>query len=224
MNRPFALVLAVALGVPAPAMAAALIPSPGNSTIPGTITLVGHDGSGQPDASGRFEIVIRDVASNPIPEAFVYLDFTGCTDVRICQRQSIPGVTVVCRPDLQILYGQTDAAGRIAFDVMGAGTNTGASPGLGAGCMRVLYNGYTPLKDVTVSVLDQNGAVTASGVDVTDLAAWLRDLGSGTYYGRSDYTGNNSLDVVDFAILIRALGTGASSYGCSTLVPAGTCY
>ncbi len=223
MNRPFALAVALTLCGAAPAPAAA-VPSPIASTIPGTITVVGHDGSGHPDASGHFEVVIRDAGYNPIPDAFVYLDFTGCTDVRICQGQSIPGVTVVCRPDLQLLYGQADAAGRIAFDVMGAGTNTGASPGPGAGCMTVVVNGYFPVKNVTVSVLDQNGAVTTSGVEITDMTAWLRDLGSGTFFGRSDYSGNGSLDVVDLAILIRGLGTGASSSGCSTLVPAGTCY
>ncbi len=222
MARPFVLVLALALCAVAPAAALADIPNPINCIIPDYVTVVGHNGGGNPDPAGQFEIVVRDLANNPIAGVWVSLEFAACTDLRICQTQPAPGTVVDCTPGAPRLLALSDVNGRVVFDVLGQGMNAGASPGPGLGCMAVVVGGVVA-KWVTVSVLDQNGAVGAPGVEITDLAAWLKDLGSGNYRGRSDYSGNGAVDDVDFAILLRALGTGSSGAGCATLVPPGTC-
>ncbi len=222
MARPIVLALALALGVAASAAASSSIPLPPHYTFPSHIIVVGHDGAGNPDPLGRFEVVVHDVNGNPVANSPVYLDFTNCTDLRLCLYQASPGVIVRCNFGVPVLEAYTDATGRVEFDVMGSGTNTGGSPGPGVGCMG-LFDESVRIANVTVSVLDQNGAVTTAGVEVTDLVAWLRDLGSGVYYGRSDYSGNGVVDIADLSILMKALGDGASSQGCSTLAPPGFC-
>ncbi len=222
MARSFALALALALAVAAPVAALAGIPAPINYIVPDYITVVGHNGGGAPDPAGQFEIILRDLANNPIAGAWVALEFAACTDVRICQTQPAPGTVVDCTPGAPRLLALSDANGRVVFDIVGQGMNAGASPGPGLGCMAVVVGGVVA-KWVTVAVLDQNGGVSAPGVEITDLTAWLKDLGSGNYYGRSDYNRNGVLDVVDFVVLLRALGAGSSSAGCATLVPPGVC-
>ncbi len=221
MARSLAFALALVLGATAPAAVSTAVPPVNNNTIPDRITVVGSS-CGIPDPMGHFEIVIRDIVNNPVPNADVYLDFTNCTDLRLCSVQA-PGVILHCHSVEQALEAFTDVTGRIEFDVMGCGTNTGATPGAGAGCLGV-YEVFGPLsrywwKNVTVMVLDQNGAVSANGVEVTDMVALLKDLGAGTYYGRSDYSGNGVLDVVDLSLWLAAFGTGASANGCPLNLP-----
>ncbi len=210
MARSLAFVLALVLGAAESAAASPTVPPFCNCTIPDRITVVGTS-HGVPDPLGRFEVIVRDIGGQPVANATVWLDFTNCTDTRLCLNQGTAGVLVRC--DRALLEAHTDAAGRVEFDVVGGGTNTGATPGAGAGCLTVFVDGVSR-RHVTVAVLDQNGAVVANGVEVTDITAWLKDLGSGVYVGRSDYSGNGSVDVTDLTLLMNALGSGNSSNGC----------
>ena len=89
--------------------------------------------------------------------------------------------------------------GQVTFIVIGAGRNPGGSPGPGIGCMRVRAGGL-PLATATVNILDQNGAVLNPGMEVTDLTAFLVDLGTGMFFGRSDYFQDGLIDVRDFSL------------------------
>jgi hypothetical protein len=68
----------------------------------------------------------------------------------------------------------------------------------------------------TVNIYDENGGVTTQGMEVTDLSAFLKDLGTGFYFGRSDFNQGGSLEVVDLSVFLSKLGTGFSANGCST--------
>lgn len=213
MSRNILVVVALLVAA-APPAARADLPSPVNWIIPPYLTLVGQNGGGIPDSIGGYTVVIRDLANNPIANASIYLDFGACTDVRFCAVQ--PSNIVECSHD--VVRGFTDAAGSITFLVLGAGRTTGGTPGAGVTCLNVLVEGVSG-RHVTVCAPDLNGAVAQPGVDVTDLAAWLRDFGMGVYVGRSDFNHDGGLGIADLAVWLRILGSGASSVGCTTYCP-----
>lgn len=198
-------------GLLAAVQAAASTPDPSHSSIPAFIEVVGTQG-GVPDEAGRFTIVVRDVANNPIVNANVIVDFTECTDAALCNTP-VPGQTISC--GAKAVNGFTDGAGRVSFLVVGAGKNHGGGAGPGIGCANVLVNFYSVARP-TVNILDQDGAVGPRGLEVTDLSAWLADYGTGFYFGRSDYDHNHLLGVADLSLFLRMLGTGSSSEGCTT--------
>lgn len=185
------------------------VPSGPNSTVPAYIDVVGTT-SGVPDARGSFVVVVRDFANNPIANSTLVLDFLGCTDMNLC-RAVVGGVLLDC--PTRTVRAITDAAGQVRFAILGAGRNNGGLPGPGAGCMGIFADGVL-LRHTTPTEFDLNGAVTANGVDVTDLSAWLRDFGLGPYWGRSDFNHDGLLGVVDLAVWLGVQGAGTSSSGC----------
>ena len=201
--------LLTACGMLVAAAAMAGVPSPINSTKPSYIDVVGTN-AGTPDPWGTFTIVVRDLGSNPIANSQVVLDFLACTDMDLCSAV-VAGQTVDC-PTMTV-RGFTDALGSITFTVLGAARNTGAAAGPGGGCVNVLADGVS-LIHATATEIDENGDVTTNGVEVTDLSAWLKDLGTGFYLGRSDFNHNAAVDIVDLSVWLGRLGTGQSSSGC----------
>ncbi len=189
-------------------------PSPALSTKPSFVSVVGEN-AGAADTVGACVVIVRSVSDNPYPGQQVVLDFSACTDLRLCP-VAPPGVVVDCAA--RTITAVTDLQGTVRFAVLGAGTNTGASPGPGAGCLNILAGGVS-LIHATVRIYDEDGAVGMPGVDVTDVTAFLKDLGSGTYFGRSDFSGNGSLDLVDFSLLLAKLGAGTSAQGCGGYCP-----
>ena len=180
------------------------------SEIP-TVALVGGRHAGVPDPAGALRFVIRDVANNPIMNATVWLDFTHCADTRLCDA-GIAGQWLECEG--RSLFGITDLWGAVTLVLTGAGLNTGASPGAGTGCIRAYSDGVW-LGTITVAIADQNGAASAPGVEITDLAALLRDFGTGIYYGRSDFDHDGAVTITDLSAWLRIFGTGSSSEGCA---------
>jgi hypothetical protein len=194
------------------------VPSPPNITKPNVIAIVGTQG-GVPDSTGGFDVIIRDIGNHPIFNSRVIVDLYACTDVRLCN-VAPPGQIIDCVG--KTIRGGTDINGRIHFVIVGAGTNTGMAPGPGAGCANITYDGMSAIHP-TVVIYDQNGAATPGipGMEVTDLTAFLRDLGSGLYFGRSDYSAlfaqdQGVISVVDLSKMLVRLGTGYSAEGCTT--------
>jgi len=169
--------------------------------------------TGVPDPNGRFQVVLRDVANNPIANWEIIVDFSGCSDLKLCD-VAPPGQFVDCRT--KTVRGYTDAQGSIWFDVVGEGTNLGASPGPATGCAKITAQYLEDLISPTVNIYDQNGAVGTKGMEVTDLSAFLKDLGTGMYFGRSDYNQGGALEVIDLSVFLSRFGTGFSSEGCTT--------
>lgn len=185
------------------------VPSRANSSHPAFIQLVGESQSG-PDSSGTFTIFVRDGANNPIANSQVVLSLSDCADARLCPNSGL-GQTIDC--PTRTIRGFTDGLGSITFTLVGAGTNSGASPGSGLGCATITADGV-PIDRPSVQIYDQDGALGMGGIGVTDLRAVLRDIGSGLYFARSDFDGNGTLNVADLALFIHRMGSGSSVSNC----------
>jgi hypothetical protein len=197
----FAIVASSAL-LTASAVRAQDPPTPSNSTCPAFIRLVGSS-AGVPDSTaGKFTIVIRDIANNPVPNSFVVLDFSGCPDVRIASDQLNPNYTVNCTNHTVGAY--TNLSGQVAFTLLGSSWNAGTHSGLS--CARAYFDGVQ-LASPTVAAFDLNGM---SGVDGADGAVALTDLGLHVYHGRDDYDGNMTVNGADLAIWQTVFGAHRS--------------
>jgi hypothetical protein len=219
--RVFTLIAAyLLLGAGIAASAPADIPEPYNFIVPAYIDVVGSR-DGIADAHGQFTVTARDLAGNPLVGMEIKV-VINCPDIRICTAPVAPGQTNSCLQPGGSATATTDANGVATFIICGAATNTGGSAiGCGAlgasicGDFEPQY-GWVLVSRATVAVYDQDGAATNAGLEVTDISAWLGDLGkiaTNGYKGRSDYSHNGMLDVVDFSLLLKALGQGNSRQG-----------
>jgi hypothetical protein len=189
-----------------PALASA--PDPSQCTVPDLLTLVGRNGGGTVDPAAPFTVVVRRPSGLLMEGASVVLDFSACTDLRICVDQGNPNVIVDCQ--YHTVRGLTDHFGQVTLRVAGSAANNGASPGP-TGPALVVYADGVFLKTVRVAAFDENGA---SGVDGDDQSAWLADFLSGQSYARSDFDGDGILSGNDLSLWVAAFFSGASAVGC----------
>lgn len=203
--------LLAAAGVFFASAAMAGVPSPGNSTVPACITLVGNT-AGIPDASGAFSVTVRDLANNPLNGASVVIDLSGCTDIAICDNQLDAGALVNCAAKTTRKF--TDALGVVSFTVLG-GSNGANNATTLLGGAKIYANGVL-IASPTASAFDLDGS---SGVGANDLSAWLGDFGSGTPFGRSDYDCSGGIGANDLSIWLVAFGSGASTASCAVACP-----
>ena len=182
-----------------------------NSSVPPCLTIVGHNGAGVPDPLGRFPVIIRDLANNPVPGVIVTLDLSQCSDIALCAQQNDPAAVVNCAQ--KTVSKITAADGSVTFIVMGCALNAGASPGIQVPQARVFADGFL-LASVWSPVLDQSGC---DGIGANDLSTWLSDFFSGQYFVRSDYDYSGYLGANDLSLWITAFGLGGSVAGCSSI-------
>src|SRR5262249_40088438 len=134
--RKATLLTAAGLLIASAAMAG--IPSPGNSTLPTCITLVGSLAGVPDNAAGGFTVVLRDLANNPLNGASVVIDISGCTDLSICDDQLDAGALVNCGAKTTRKF--TNGAGSVSFTVLGGSNGAGnATTLLGGG--KIFCNG-----------------------------------------------------------------------------------
>jgi hypothetical protein len=209
--------LIVSCAVAAPASRAA---SPGNPssvppslnwTVPPCISLVGSDGH-LASPIGAFEVVIRDLANNPMPGVEVTVEVSNATDIHLCAQQLDPGVVMDC-PNGRA-RATTDANGVARFTLLGGSNGAGNASTLLNGGRIYAFGvlGGTP----TVSAYDLDGE---SGVGSNDLSAWLGDFGSGVAYGRADYDCSGALGANDFSLWLTAFGAGNQVASCAAACP-----
>jgi len=188
-------------------------PTPANSTAPALIPVVGHNASGVSDPIGDIQIVYRDLANNPIPNALIVLDFSACTELRFCSNQHDPGVTVDCTA--RTLSRRSDAAGSARFRVIGWSIATPGTPGSPYNSGKIFADGSL-LASPTVAIYDLDG----HGLTASDLSDWLADFFSGNNAARGDYDGTGSLGASDLGTWLKAYFTNGSTVNCS---PEGPC-
>ena len=210
---PGALLALVLGGVAAPSDARATgVPSPANSSVPACIRLVGSDGSVAATAFGGFEVVHRDLANNPIPDALIVVDFSAAPELFIAANQFDPSATVDCA--LKTVSKRTDANGRAVFCIVGASTDEfPPSTQLNGG--RIYANGML-IGDPTVSAFDLDGRL---GLGATDLTHFLSDFASGNLYGRSDFDCSGGIGARDLAEWLKAFGSGTQVVSAATACP-----
>lgn len=201
------------------AVAFAGVPSPGNSTIPGRINLVGIEAGLMVADAGAFgatvTVTVRDLGNNPIANSSVVLDFSGATsDVRIGDgaNQLYPGVVANCAT-----YGVsslTNVAGVATLVVVGGGQSpVGAAHAVGAG--KVYADGVL-LGNFSMGLYDLNGA---DGVTLADLGLWSGDYFGATNPDRADYDGLGGVDLVDLATWSGTYFAGQSNISATTYCP-----
>ena len=181
------------------------------STVPCGITLVGTTG-GVADPRGEFIVVIRDLASNPMPNCEVAIDFGDCEpDIRIAPNQPHPGLRVECDTNGTRVIGTTDANGTIVFRIVGAASAASGGPAGGFKCGMVRAgDAYTT---INVAAYDLNGG---GGTNAADLSLWLTDNFDSDDEGRSDFNCSNTIGAADFSILLQGVFSGGSSQSASS--------
>lgn len=196
-------------GLFAASIAAANVPDPAHSSVPGFILVVGKINSGaNNDPVGLATITVRDFTNNPIAGALVTLDFSGCCDINLCDAGT--GHNCAART----VSGLTNGSGQYQFTVLGAAKDPGTAVppsiygGCGAGGVVVKANagtGDVTLGTVTAATLDQNGAAAggSNGTTVSDVSNIFNVFGAfqlgAPYKGRADVNLDGTVSVADAA-------------------------
>lgn len=185
--------------------------NPATSTIPTHIVVVGWNGVGADDGTGRFEVVVRDLVSNPVPGSHVVVDFSNAPEMRLGSNPLDGAATLQCPQHMVSKF--TDAAGRVQFTIVGAGSNVVAQAG--PVTARIYADGVL-LGSVPFAILDLDGM---NGAGANDVSLWLEDYGTLENRGRGDYDGNGSTGANDLSLWLTAAGTGRSSVSAASFCP-----
>jgi hypothetical protein len=181
---------------------------------------LGVSGANVPDPVGQFSVTVRDLGGNLMSGLTVSIDFTLCSDTKLCTTaDGFLGQDVDCLNNR--VTNTTDGSGVALFNIVGAANNTGDSPGADFACAEVFAGGVS-LGFLTVVVADQDGRLGGGslGMNVVDVSLMLVDLNSGNYYGRSDWEPTGPpLTVVDVSQALVVLNNGDSAIGCSSFCP-----
>jgi hypothetical protein len=187
------------------------VPSPGNSTVPPCISLVGS-ALGVADGAGTFTVTVRDLANNALNGASVVVDLSGCTDIAICNDQLDAGALVNCAAKTTRKF--TNLAGQVSFTVLG-GSNGANNATTLLGGAKIFANGVL-IGSPTAAAFDLDGS---NGVAINDLSVWLTDFGSTINYGRSEYDCNGSVGINDLSVWLTEFGAQTSTSSCSVACP-----
>jgi hypothetical protein len=188
-------------------------PSPANSITPPCLSLVGISGNVPAHGAGAFQVVVRDLANNPVVGAHVVIDLSGCPDLHLCPDQLDPVMDVDCAHKRVGKF--TSATGAVTFTLLG-GSNGGPGVTLLAGGK--IYEDGTLIGSPTVSAFDLDGA---NGVSVNDLSVWLADFGTlgNPAFGRSDDDCSGSVGINDMSVWLSAFGSGTQTESCGATCP-----
>lgn len=191
------LVAAFALLLPCDAHA---VTSPGNSTIPSHVLMVGVR-EGVPDTTvGAFTIVARDAGGVPEPGKLIEFRILNCPAARLATDQGQPGVSTRCAT--WGVTAVTDLNGMVRFAVVG-GSEAQGLHGMGP-CAQVYSNGL-PIGTVRVAYLDLDGS---GGLGANDVSVWLQDFATGEPIGRSDFNADTLLTADDLSVWLQVWGDG----------------
>jgi hypothetical protein len=189
------------------------VPSPGNSTVPPCISLVGSK-AGAADPVGNFTVTVRDLANNPLNGASVVVDLSGCTDIAICSDQLDAGALVNCAAKTTRKF--TNLAGQVSFIVLGGSNGSGNATTLLGGAK--IYANGTLIGSPTAAAFDLDGS---NGVGINDLSVWLTDFGTlgNPAFGRSDFDCSGSVGINDLSVWLTEFGNGTSAASCAISCP-----
>jgi FlgD Ig-like domain len=207
----FALVLSTLEARPAQAV----LPSPGFSTLPAGINLVGRD-AGVADPHGRFFVRVKGTDDLPMSGVTVKLDFSGAPDLSIAQVQDETGTNFVsCVPP--IISGTTDNDGYARFNVVGSIATHAANGIPSGGCVATVTAGSTLLGSVPVAAFDIDGL---AGVTPNDVHMWYPDFFLGTNPCYVDFDHQGGVGANDLSVLVSDLfDRGSRLSGFSQCIP-----
>lgn len=205
--------LLVASAVHAGVPYSALSDQPGNFGVPAVVKVVGHGST--PDPAGNVTYIIRDASNAIVPSSVILLNFTACTDVRLCGQNIVtPGIFVNC--PAHIVTATSNSTGGVTFAICGTGTGPGPAVLVPTKCVTVTADGK-PMNDLVAATADYDGLTVPGGVNSLDLGFTGSDVNaSGTKRARSDFDANgavNSLDLGIEAAVVNASGSIGSCTG-----------
>jgi len=204
--------LITAAGLLAATAAMAGVPSATTSTQPAGISLVGSSGGvADPTTFGASTYTIRDASNNPVPGSVVIMNFTACTDARLCSANQPANMTVNCGS--KTVSGVTDAVGAVTFRIVGGGLTSGAA--ITAPCISVTADGV-PMNTIRSSTFDINGA---GGLTLADITLAKNDFSTNPARTRSDFNKSGSITLADITIIKNVFTAGASNTSCATYCP-----
>jgi hypothetical protein len=206
-------------GVLVASAALAGVPSPGNSTIPTRINLVGFDfATSTPDGAAlnaTQTVTVRDLANNPISNSSVVLDFSGCTsDLRTSDGTAPVYATLTVNCTGHSVRALTNGSGVASFAVIGGGLSV-VGPKHAVGCAKVFADGVL-LGSIGVGIYDEDGA---GGVGASDLSRFGSDFVGGTNPDRSDFDGNASVGASDLSAFGGVFVAGKSNSSAGAYCP-----
>ena len=176
------------------------VTSPGNSTIPSFVLMVGLR-EGVPDTTvGAFTIVARDAAGVPEPGKTIEFRILNCPAARLATDQLQAGVSTRCAT--HGVTAVTDLDGAVRFAVVG-GSEAQGLHGMGP-CAQVYSNGLA-IGTVRIAYLDLDGG---GGLGANDVSVWLSDFATGEPIGRSDFNGDQLLTADDLSVWLQVWGDG----------------
>lgn len=188
----------------------AQVPTPANSITPRMIPVVGHDASGVPDPIGEVTVIFRDLANQPIAGALIQLDFSACTELRLCADSHDPSAVTDCAQ--RTITKVSDANGAARFRVVGYSVAPPGTPGAPYNAARVYADGVL-LASPSVAIYDLTGG---GGLTPADLSAWLDDFFGGFDPARSDYDDTGApLGPSDLARWLTAFFASGSIQNCT---------
>ena len=157
------------------ARAASSVPSPGNSTIPSCLLTT-------PGGNIVDVVIVRDLASNPINNSLVVLDYDNCPGFVPCpQGGGAPGDNYVVDPVAKTIRLFTSSQGQAPFYLRAGGGCSGNG-------IRISADGVL-LGQIRAASADQNGDLAVDGADFALIASKI---------GTSDLSGDLNCDgVVD---------------------------
>jgi hypothetical protein len=208
-------------GLLAAATALANVPDPGTSDHVLIIPVVGTN-AGVPHPGHAVGGTIRDFAGNPVSGATVTLDFSGCTEFRLCDAVVAGSGTVTCVGSTVSVV--TDAAGQWGLTVLGSTTvNSPAQIQVGSGQDCVEIRAGSPgvvINNATAWVMDIRNS--ENGVNPFDLSTWKADYLCATgstcaahYFGRLDCFGaDHVISPFDLSTYKSKWNSNGSLNGC----------
>jgi hypothetical protein len=187
---------------------------------------------GTPDPTfAVFQIQVRDLNNQPIPNSSVVIDWEDCfPDIKVCEVSNVcvassavtgiacgagntcsnPDPVVTCTATEKLVSFVTGDDGCAAIVLVG-GAGAPAQGVTPSGCGTIYADGVN-LGSVNIGVYDLD---SGSGVNPADMSQWLQDsLVRPGEEARADYDGSGTVNPADFALLLSVSlhqsGTGVS--------------
>ena len=159
--------------------AAAAVPSPVNSTVPSCLTAC-------PLGDISFDVIVRDLANNPVAGSVVVLDFSSCPGAFICTVPGSPPDPYTVNLAARTLTLATDAAGLAHFPLRMGG-------GCAANTVRVFADGVQ-LGVRALASPDQDGDGLTSNLLTNDATLFFAKMGTSDPTADFDCDGDVDLD------------------------------
>jgi hypothetical protein len=152
---------------------------------------------GSPDGAFVADVLVRDIALNPVSGSYVSLDFSTCAQFNYC----VPACTdCTVDPVARTVHRFTDVSGHAVFNLrVGGGSCPDASH------LRVSADGVL-LGSSRFSSLDQDGDLSVTTADVAQVQAVL-----GSHDTRADFDGDQLVTAADVAIVQAHLGASCAA-------------